>query len=206
MVRSAPRLPRQPPCLEPPSHYSHNTVHSGSTHECSRDVGRNLDPTTFTEALADFFSPGPEQGKHVYRNMAAAALADVEAIIEYFETQTALSFVGTSMLFLREGDAATIAAGRAAAPVVRMIDFAHTKTTTEKDLNYLAGARNAWRILKAVGEGDAAVGLFIEKIAQGTAFASPTVREVLHIKGCEVHLCHTHTTLSMLCNHNSVNA
>merc|ERR1712096_394875 len=77
-------------------------------------------------------------------------------IERFFATQTELSFVGSSILFVREGDGNKIRNGTAAAPVVRMIDFAHTLPPESgpcKDVGYHYGAANMYAILQSIANG-----------------------------------------------------
>jgi len=156
----------------------------GSIHEReAHNFGRILTPTTFVDEIVDFFCKGPERLHNPEERMAAEAHAQVNKIVQFFEKQDGMSFIGSSILFIREGDAATIRAGRARPPVVKMIDFAHTFDVHEKDIGYLTGAKNCAAILGALAGGPSALQDFRDRIDAGTAFATVSASDALNIKG-----------------------
>jgi len=129
---------------------SDGSVHQREAHE----FGRTLDPEGFIDEITDFFCEGPERLSAPRRTDAAAAQSQMAQIEKFFAVQTKLSFVGSSILFVREGDAAAIRSG-AAPPVVRMIDFAHTIPPEGGpcvDIGYHYGAQNMVAILGAIAK------------------------------------------------------
>lgn len=118
----------------------------------AHQFGRTLDPERFIDEINDFFCEGPERLTNPLPRMAASAARQMGAIERFLEKQIELSFVGSSVLFIREGDADTIASGTAAEPKVRMIDFAHTLPPEDGpviDSGYHFGAANMVKILSA---------------------------------------------------------
>jgi len=119
----------------------------------AHEFGRTLNPEGFIDEINDFYCQGPERLTNPLPAMAASAARQMARIERFFKNQTELSFVGSSVLFIREGDAATIASGNAADTKVRMIDFAHTLPPEDgpvQDAGYYYGAANMVKILTAI--------------------------------------------------------
>lgn len=105
----------------------------------------------------------------------------MQRIERWFAEQRSLSFVGSSILFVREGDAATIKARRAKPPLVKMIDFAHTYPSDTFDVGYHTGASNCAKILAAIAEGR--VDAFKRAMADGSAKCGIPATDIFAIKG-----------------------
>jgi hypothetical protein len=129
-------------CVCAHAHTKAKTLHNGEYANKDKSFGKKLKAEEMQDALRFYFS----DGTRVRHDVITLLLPKLHDLLDFFENDNQHTFISSSLLFVYDGDAASVRAD------VKMIDFAHVfkNEAGSKDHGYITGLKNLINYLKAI--------------------------------------------------------
>eukprot|EP01101_Sappina_pedata_P007185 TRINITY_DN3755_c0_g1_i1.p1 TRINITY_DN3755_c0_g1~~TRINITY_DN3755_c0_g1_i1.p1 ORF type:complete len:600 (-),score=160.41 TRINITY_DN3755_c0_g1_i1:75-1841(-) len=102
--------------------------------------GVSVASSEMQRALTSFFN----NGQNIRYDVCSRMLPNLRKMLSWFKSQTSYCFIGSSILMIYDGDVSNTEVH------VRMIDFAHTISTTKPDEDYIYGLNKLINFLEAI--------------------------------------------------------